>query len=193
MIRLVTIGLLPLILSFAGFVFAAKLGRVGIYAHLCILCLIPVWLVVMLVDVASALKAGLGNVRFLLVRLSICLASFLILLLALRLGNIYRGHLFQERLPVYTEVISRAGQSLTTNEERWIKLDIPQGHENIAMVAAGRNIKGILMVKFLVSGHFPVRHFGYIYMSDDINGPVAVGAGTAITKLPFKGWYEFRD
>jgi hypothetical protein len=193
MIRFALIGFLYLTLPLAVFIFDAKLGRAGVYAHLSMLCLIPIWLIATLLDLISTVKTGFSRSRLWLVRLSLCLALFLILFLASRLGEAYREHLFRERLPFYMTVVSYAEKTLNDGDQRWVRLNIPQESESSAMMAIGKKVDGVIAVKFLISGHFPARHFGYLYISDETKISSLPIGRTITTKLAPKGWYEYYD
>ena len=94
------------------------------------------------------------------VPLIVCLLSIPAPLMA---GAKLKSYLFQYRLPMYTELVSRVQASNENYEGELTSVELKEDDNHLAYVVFAIKEEEVLYVEFVTGGGFPVKHTGYIY------------------------------
>ena len=87
-------------------------------------------------------------------------------------GVALHKHIFRSRLPKYQEVIGMIQDGSIQQDPESSRIELPASHSDLAYaVFVRRDAAGVLAVEFLTGGGFPVKHSGWLYLSDDTKKP----------------------
>jgi hypothetical protein len=174
--------------SIASLLCTAQLGQIANIASVARLVLLSAWLLAGVVGALLCLMRALRR-KHLPIGMALTYLSLIpALAIASWLGQSYRRVLFEKHRHGFMELVTALQESSDVTDGAWYRAPddrVPEG----ALWAMAQRTNDYLVVKFYVSGQFPARHFGYIYVSNkDVDVSVFAGNTEA---MPENGWFEY--